>query len=413
MQFERVSTYVLLWTLFACVAGITEAQPLNFERHMVDESSDTWIAFDLADFDGDGDFDLLIADGARGGPLLWYENDGSGMGWTRHLLAEKGPGGGVFTTGDIETADFDRDGDTDLIAFEHPGAWGENAQGKSLNDYPASIYWYENEEGGKEWTPHEVGEMTSYVKDVELEDYDGDGRVDLAATTYGPFHTFALFRQLDGGRFERVQHFSIPGLHEGMDSGDLDGDGDLDVAANGYWIENPGGNLTDIWTVRPIDARWFTQGGDWRQNATKVVVADVDGDGRGEVIMSHSEQSGYPVVWYDATNPKAADGWEMHVIAKGLNAAHSLQAADFDNDGDIDILAGENGDSNTAEIVDDGAKQVRIFLNGGDGMEWTPVAFSETGLYNGIVADFDGDGRLDVAGPAGHEADPYTIYLSK
>lgn len=411
MRPTLISSWIGAGLLCCAVAVGAAGQELNYEQHVVESKTGTWMGFALADLNRDGLVDVVVQNGGHGGPLLWYETGSEGTQWMRHVIASEGPGGDHFTTGDLEVADIDDDGDVDVLGFEHPGEWGTDSTGVRGSTKPTNVYWYENDGIGRNWRAHRIGAMPDFVKDVEIEDYDGDGRLDLAMITYNDEHVFAVFRQAPDGSFERVQYFAIPGLHEGMDSCDLDGDGDLDVAPNGYWVENPGGDLTDVWTVRRIDARWHTQGGDWRQNATKVVCRDLDGDGRGEVFVSHSEQSGYPIVWYGADDPANPDSWEMHVIGRGLNAVHTLEVADFDDDGDLDVLAGENGDSRTDEIRDDGGKQVRIFLN--ESGSWKPVIFSEDGLYNGRVADVDGDGRLDIAGPTGHEGDPYSVYLAQ
>jgi hypothetical protein len=413
---DRWLVRLLVLFAFGLSAGLmpegASAQSLEFDEYTVEAETATWMGFALSDLNGDGLRDVMVQNGGDGGPLLWYEASDGGTAWTRHVVAETPPNGPRFTTGDLEVGDIDGDGDVDVLGFEHPGEW-RTIDGANGSFHPTTVYWYENDGSDGGWTPHRIGTMPDFVKDVEIEDYDGDGRPDLAMITYKNEHAFSIFRQEEDGSFTRVQLASIPGMHEGMDSGDFDGDGDIGIAANGYWLENPDGALTDVWIARSIDARWHTQTGGWRHNATKVKAADLTGDGTDEVIISHSESSGYPITWYEPTDPTSPEGWTPHVIGQGLNAVHTLEAGDFNGDGALDVLAGENGDSHTAQISDDGEKQVRIFLNDGDAEDWTPVVFSNEGLYNGRVADIDGDGTPDVAGPNGHEGDPYTVYLTQ
>jgi hypothetical protein len=388
------------------------AQSLEFDEYTVEAETATWMGFALSDLNGDGLRDVMVQNGGDGGPLLWYEASDGGTAWTRHVVAETPPNGPRFTTGDLEVSDINGDGDVDVLGFDHPGEW-RTIDGANGNFHPTTVYWYENDGSGGGWTPHRVGTMPDFVKDVEVEDYNGDGLPDLAMITYKDEHAFSVFRQEADGSFTQVQLASIPGMHEGMDSGDFDGDGEIDIAANGYWLENPGGNLTDVWTVRSIDPRWHTQTGGWRHNATKIKAADLTGDGTDEVIISHSESSGYPIMWYKPTDPTSPEGWTPHVIGRGLNDVHTLEVGDFNGDGHLDVLAGENGDSHTNQINDDGLKQVILYLNDGDAEGWTPQVFSRDGLYNGRVADIDGDGTPDIVGPNGHEGDPYRVYLTQ
>jgi hypothetical protein len=118
-------------------------------------------------------------------------------------------------------------------------------------------------------------------------------------------------------------------------------------------------------------------------------------------------------MWYKPPDPTSPEGWTPHVIGRGLNAVHTLEVGDFNGDGHLDVLAGENGDSHTNQINDDGLKQVILYLNDGDAEGWTPQVFSRDGLYNGRVADIDGDGTPDIVGPNGHEGDPYRVYLTQ
>jgi hypothetical protein len=68
-------------------------------------------------------------------------------------------------------------------------------------------------------------------------------------------------------------------------------------------------------------------------------VADMDLDGRPDVILAHSEKPGYPVSWYRAPEDPGNQPWTEHVIGR-VDKCHNLKVADFDLDGDPDVLVG-------------------------------------------------------------------------
>lgn len=347
----------------------------------------------LGDIDRDGDLDFAaINDNAAGGPLAWYENAG-GASWATHTIASTAPEGGEFAAGDLEIGDVDQDGDLDVLAPEHVGEWSGESE-------DSTIHWYENGGAGIAWTVHRVGRMPAFIKELELADFDRDGDLDLAAGCFNS-HTFRVFRQDAASSWTVVLDRTIPGLHEGMDCGDIDGDGDQDVAANGYWIENPGGDLTGGWAVRDIDARWHSQsGGGWRDNATKTTCRDMTGDGRAEVFLSHSENGGYPVSWYESSDPRAGQ-WTEHVITTSLAMVHTLHVADMDLDGDFDVFTGENAGQ--------GHFDVAIYLNDGSNGGWKQVLVDRNGVYNGLVGDADGDGDPDIWRLRSHESSSFEL----
>ncbi|MEM6765625.1 MAG: VCBS repeat-containing protein [Bacteroidota bacterium] len=377
------------------------------KREIIPANERAYMGFALGDINGDAMADIAIQEGGPGGPLVWFAHTKDAL-WEKHIIAAENPSGIHFASGDTDMEDIDGDGDMDVLGFEHIGEFQHNYTGDTLSSV---LHWFENMDKGKRWKEHTIGTFPDYVKDVEIRDFNRDGKQDIVAISFRNDQRITVFRQNSASDWTRVFDRSIEGLHEGMDCGDIDGDGDIDIATNGYWIENPGGDLTGSWTLHVFDPLWFSQQeAHWRRNATKVVCVDINKDGKAEIFVSHSEKDGYPVCWYEAQYPRNGH-WQKHVIAEGLTAVHTLQVADVNLDGKLDVLAGENG-GHFVE-TDDTQREVRLFLNTGDNLQWEVINLKNDGLYNGLLYDINGDGKLDICGPAGHEKDAYYIWLHK
>ena len=366
------------------------------KRTTIAANAQFWWARTAADLNGDGILDLALQDNnAHGGWLGWLEGRADDRPWALHKIASVGPEGGAFASGDLDAGDLDGDGDIDVLGFVHPGEWDEGAA-------PTRIFWYEN----PSWKAHFIGEAPAFVKDANLADFDGDDRLDLVVITYVG-NRLRVLRQLAADEWVPVQDITVPNLHEGMDVGDVDGDGDPDVATNGYWVENPGGDWRGDWPIRSIAGDWHEQTGDWSKNATKVACCDIDGDGRAEVFVSHSERPDYPVAWYAASDPKSGH-WVEHRLPGELPAVHTLQVADADLDGDQDVLLGVNRGRGQALGFE--TWPVRLLVNEGDNTSWKTAALTDRGIYNGQVADVDGDGDPDLFRLPSHDATQLEVW---
>ncbi|MBD3290527.1 hypothetical protein GF337_17110, partial [candidate division KSB1 bacterium] len=163
---------------------------------------------------------------------------------------------------------------------------------------------------------------------------------------------------------------------------DMNRDGNPDVVWGQGWYANPGDPEKTPWERFTIDSNWTDE--------AQVEVADLDKDGWLDIVLT-GEESDHGISWYQ--NPLGNDDseWEGHIILPGYEGLHSLELADFDIDGDLDIMAAEMHHTEFRRIVL--IENVDITKN-----EWIPRVISFSGSHKAQVADIDNDGDPDIIG---------------
>ena len=316
-----------------------------------------------ADLDGDGDLDVLTASFSND-QITWSENLGGGRFGPANLITDRTNG-----TEAAVAADLDGDGDLDVASSSY---------------FDDKVSWYENLDGQGTFGPQRIVSTDKFGPEhVFAADLDGDEDIDLLSVSRID-STVVWFENLGNQGLFTAAKTITDGGQDGpsiVRVADLDGDGDLDVMSNGYdgttiaWYENLDG-LGDFSEERLISAVL--------EIPTSLEAADFDGDGDLDVVAASGEDD--RVLWFENTDGLGQFG-EEQVVSEDFDGAFYLGTADFDDDGDIDVIA--------AGIV---ANLVGWYENDGSGnfSDIIEIDANVRGATSVVAADLDGDGRIDA-----------------
>ena len=189
-----------------------------------------------------------------------------------------------------------------------------------------------------------------------------------------------------------------------MRTGDFDGDGDLDLLGTVpdadliIWYENRRSTATQAsWPrLNPAPVVWTRHVVDGR---TRYPIhgqpVDMDADGDLDILMAMGmhgkpgDRTTHQIAWYENNGTPAAGAWTKHLIQERFQDAFEVVAGDLDGDGDLDAAATSWRSPG----------RVAWFRNHGRKDElWTMHLLKENwrSANQILIADLDGDGRLDI-----------------
>ena len=331
----------------------------------------------VVDVDGDGHADLVVVNAENGvtselDSYVYWGGPG-GLSGQRTELATIG-------AYDVAALDLTRSGLLDLM---FPSAWVDHHNPGE----PKLIQVYEQVSPRRFVNASQrYGLIGIAATSLAVGDLTGSGRADLVVANYREQHeydteSFVYLATEDG--FDTQNPLRLP-THHAMQVmlADLNGDGYPEILFAGgdevriYW--NDAGRFDREHCTR-IAAEGFSTM--FCIGAVRVEVADLDGDGRNELILA--TEKGLEI--------RRADDLERVHTLLPLEYTTWVHAADLDGDGRPELIASKYDDRATYET--DSA----VFWNGPQGFDPKRVTHLATAGAMGCTAgDLDGDGRPEI-----------------
>ncbi|MDP3734492.1 MAG: FG-GAP-like repeat-containing protein [Nanoarchaeota archaeon] len=299
--------------------------------------------------------------------------------------------------------DLDGDTDLDLVIIGHS---------------PSSKVYVNNGTTLVENTNFEQNLTSVHYGSLALGDIDNDGDLDLAsmgcrsgggtlsACDSGALHSFIYINNGTGFIWNSSWDSDLTQAWKGSIAfGDVDLDGDLDLAMNGF--QEAGGRFSKIYIN---NGTGFKENSIWQQGLTALFESslawgDVDNDNDLDLItVGDKAGSTYVSKVYinNATSLEENSTWQKNLLGTEYS---SISLGDFNNDGKVDLTLIGHTSTDNHEIYNNTGTTFKLLQS-----ELTGTG-SLIGIYEGSQAfgDYDNDGDLDLitTGKEGHT----TLYL--
>ncbi len=323
----------------------------------------------LADFNGDGDLDVILSDNRSSVVLALGNGDGTFQAApVTNIVMPPGSNslGGAFS---IASADFNGDGVPDFVV------------GQSSTSPGLGLVVFLTQSNGS------LGKGVVYAQNhafsyVAVGDLYKDGKADIVASNWAT-GAVEVLRGNGNGTFQSPTSIPLPGITNGLVVADLNGDGWPDVAVVGqdsvvYILLNNGKGslaLAGTYTISGV--------------GSEIVTADFNNDGKPDLAIAMANTSRVAILLGNGNGTfTAAPDYDTT-----MSGVYGIAAGDLNNDGNIDLA-----------VTSPSAGNIAVAFGNGDGTFNPPSIYpaslllSQWNISPGEVAvsDVNKDGYPDI-----------------